>query len=102
MSIEFAVKKQVVCIEGPERLPFENEIQPVIDGVYTIRRIKIHHSENRCSFLLEEIVNEQRQYTDGFGEVSFFSTRFKPVKPTNIDVFTKLLNPTPVKEKEYV
>jgi hypothetical protein len=99
MSIEFEVKKQVVCINAEHGKRFPWEILPILNTIYTIRSIEVH-PDGEIGLFLEEIVNKPYQYCDSFGEISFNASRFKPVKLTNIDVFTEILNPSPTKEKE--
>lgn len=81
--------QKVICIDDSGDKTDRPESFPVKDTVYTIRR------DFGQTVLLEEIVNEPQAFIDGFREMRFRATRFRPVndRPTDISVFTDLLTP---------
>ena len=91
----FHVGQQIVCINdiGPS-LP-AGHAHPVRGCVYTIR--DIIDCGDRVCLTLEEIVNPIRR---SGRELCFKSRRFRPVKPTSIEVFHQLLSP--IHERETV
>ena len=78
---------------------------PTLGGVYTIRDIfdgRIY-GHDEPALLLVEIVNPVREYVSHLGrrvtcEPFWLSFRFRPVRATSIDIFTKLLEPVPGRE----
>lgn len=95
----FEIGQQVVCINDKWTIE-GNHIRPVRGCVYTIRSFRV--LDDCLGLRFEEIVNPSIQFSDGYFEVSFISDFFRPVRKTNIDVFTQILNNTPIKEYEYV
>lgn len=91
---DWHVGQQVVCVHEFETHP--HTILPVKGLVYTIRGIVTFRK--RVGLLLEELVNPPRKWSDGFLEASFEAEGFRPVKKTDISVFTEML--APVKQKE--
>jgi hypothetical protein len=92
----FHVGQRVVCIvEGELWNPQPPSQRPERGMVYTIRELT-NYAPPGLRF--EEIVNPTLNYCEALGEMCFDATCFRPVKDTSIDVFTKLLNPTPTKE----
>jgi len=77
------------------RVPGEIGPQPGV--TYTIRDVVITTPSVGVCFLLVEIINEKRQYNDGFAEVNFNCGSFVPL--TDISDLEKLLV---VKELEEV
>ena len=71
------------------------EADPVVGEIYTIRHIRAHGDE--VGLLLQEIVNEPHDYAEGFGEVVYCHTCFKPAKNTThqVEALKRLCNPTP-------
>lgn len=69
----------------------------------------LHHSGNRMptalegeiGILLEEVLNPVMTFMGGRFEPAFRVKHFRPVKTTDISVFTALLAPTP-RVKEHV
>lgn len=90
----FHVGQKVVCINGTpaHRFYLPSDNLPATGAVYTVRAVV--DSEGTACLLLDEIVNEPRQFRDGFCEGAFNASRFRPVKTTSIEVFHKLLAPT--------
>lgn len=97
MSIEFAIGKHVVCVHDRwnveavgERLPFKGEI-------LTIRDIMIDNNPAKVDtlfFRFVEIVNPVRiEFT---GEISFARINFRPVRKTDISIFTEMLETPPL------
>lgn len=91
----FHVGQRVVCINdaNPRLFPFMGVSRGC---VYTIRGIDDGSGE--LGLFLEEVklpVPSGRKT-----EASFDATRFRPVKETDISIFTAMLNPTPTKQKE--
>ena len=86
----FHIGQQVVCIKrGPWCRDADGVLHndgPKFGDVVTISRFH----ENGCGYL---VLAEWEDYR------SFNPTRFRPVKKTDISVFTALLNPTRQKEK---
>jgi hypothetical protein len=75
--------------------------------VYTIRAIvpcRALFGRDEDGLHLVEIVNPTWRFTLPRksewirGELAFRISRFRPVRTTNIDVFTKMLEPVPVRE----
>ncbi len=96
-NLEFAVGKRVVCVRGPVRHMGCNCVQPIIGAIYTIRDIEAENC-GEVILHLEEIHNDRRKHR-GF-EHYFVAARFRPVRETSIDCFTKLLETPPVKQTE--
>ena len=94
--MNFHVGQKVVCVD--DVFPFGSELNCPVNGcVYTIRDFE--YSDGGANGMrLDEIVNEPRAYVDGFVEVAFFLHRFRPVRTTDISIFTAMLAPIPHKE----
>jgi hypothetical protein len=45
--------------------------------------------------LFFEIVNAHARFREGYVEAAFNSRNFRPVKPTSIEIFERLLAPMP-------
>ena len=82
-----------VCIHGPFFPGDDDDIEPIVGGVYTVRSVEL------CSgfvvLRLREIVNSERSYVDGNGERGFLGNRFRPLSETRLDQFRAHLAPTP-------
>jgi hypothetical protein len=63
---------------------YKNEILPEVGCIYTIREIV--DRGNGLAFLLDEIRNDPREYTDGFLELAFLASRFRPVVDRKTDI----------------
>jgi len=109
----FSVGQKVICVNcSPRKDGFCNptdEKLVAVGTIYTIRDIvncQAHGYAEEAAFLLEEIVNPVRVYVAPTGpvrtELYFFASRFRPLRTTNIDVFTKMREPVPAREAELV
>jgi len=86
----FQLGQQVVCIESAR--PGDPMAAPYRGSVYTISEFSECPCERRCLMLqFEELRWEGNEsYVPGFNSGSF-----RPCKATNIEIFQKLLVPTP-------
>jgi len=66
---------------------------PKLNGVYTIR--DICDRGGLIGLMFEEIWHAPALFCVGLVEPAFNAKRFRPVKKTNIDIFKKMLEPTP-------
>ena len=111
MSFHFDVGQRVICIDvspnkaGGLRPTYWGTNFPVVGGIYTIRRIFCarRYGHDDVGVLLNEVRNPVRRYFTRTGrnvrcEPFFLSYRFRPVKPTSIEVFRRLLEPESVRE----
>lgn len=97
MSVEFDIGKMVVCINDTwvqerrygERMPYKGQ-------VLTIRSIEINSEDDRPYLRFEEIVNPIAEYPSGTHECRFLAFQFRPVRKTDISVFTELLETPPL------
>lgn len=94
---DWHVGQKVVCVNDTwnvARLIGLGESKPVAGRVYTIRKILV--VSDGVGFLLDEIVNVPRLYTEGIFEHGFFAFRFRPVttKSTDISIFRRLVEPS--------
>ena len=100
--MNFHVGQKVVCVDDTfTHTPLYIGTQrPTAGATYTIRYVgaSAQPSRDGVVVLLEEIVNPIRHYGNGPYEPGWHRGRFRPLVITNIDVFTKMLAPTP-KEK---
>ena len=64
---------------------------PRLHGIYTIRHMREAHGLLGLRF--HEIVSPHAHFAEGFVEPAFNSRNFRPVRPTSIAVFEKLLVP---------
>jgi hypothetical protein len=100
----FHVGQKVVCIDvsshkqkGHLRPTYASTVTPTLGGVYTVRDIfdASVYGHDEPGLLLVEIVNPVRRYISLAGpcecEQFFLAFRFRPVRTTNVDVFTKML-----------
>ena len=94
------VGQQVVCIS--ERFSpcqyWRRAITalPKLHGIYTIRHIREAHDLIGLCFF--EIVSPRADFAEGYVEPAFNSRNFRPVKPTSIEAFEKLLTPVDLLE----
>ena len=95
---DFYVGQKVVCVNVRKML--RGYTNPILGSVYTIREDvpPEMYVDGAPGILLSEIVNPPEPHPCGDRERPFHSKRFRPVQTTNIDVFLKMLEPTPVKE----
>lgn len=80
--MSFRIGQKVICIDDRGDKDGRSEIFPVKGSVYTIRAF---HPEGD-SILLEEIVNEPREYWQRFGELYFMLRRFRPLIERKTDI----------------
>ena len=94
------VGQQVVCINDVfAPCPYWRAAVsafPKLNGIYTIRHMREAHGLIGLCFY--EIVSPLAEFSEGFVEPAFNSRNFRPVKPTSIAVFKKLLAPTDLVE----
>lgn len=88
------VGQQVVCVRDdwyvlPEDCQFKLYL-PVKGSVYTVRGFV---TVTGLHLLFFELRNPQTIYADGTTECSFDAGMFKPVKKTDIGIFTAMLQP---------
>lgn len=99
MAHDYHIGQQVVCVGRfkPSEHPM---IYPEVGGIYTIRGFQDTLKDDELIFIwLEEIVNPPVEWENGTYEPSFDLRGFRPVRKTDISVFTEMLNPTKVEEK---
>ena len=95
--MNFRIGQKVVCVDGTRLCLDLGEQRPVKGRIYTIRNF-CEDDTDGTGLRLEEIVNEPRHYTDGYAEIAFYVWRFRPVRTTDISIFTAMLTPIPHKE----
>jgi hypothetical protein len=88
----FDVGQKVVCINAARKAGLP-DTGLRLNAIYTIREITHHQIQSGEGVLLEELKNPYCLQLDA--EWPFDLTRFAPVKTTSIDVFLKMLEPTP-------
>ena len=94
----FEVGQQVVRIRCGKPTSHGEKV-PAIGGVYTIRNFA-KRRDGKIGLRLEEIINKPRFYSDlGYEECAFCPDTFRPVRKTDISIFTALLVSSPIKEK---
>jgi hypothetical protein len=96
----FQVGQKVVCIDDTPRTRrgWVSGTKPTLREIYTITRVAPMHTDpNRIALWFEEITNWWPHPSNI--DAGYNANRFRPVKTTNIDVFLKLLEPTPETEK---
>lgn len=93
--MSFGVGDQVVCVHNYAKQP--DFFCPEKGQVYTIREFTSHGTEP--GLRLVEIVNPPIFHINvGVDEPAFKRRHFRPVRKTSIEVFTRLLAPTPERE----
>jgi hypothetical protein len=102
-TMSFHIGQQVVCVS--ERFSsdayWRSTVRafPKLNAIYTIRDIVEGYGEQQglIGFHLYEIVNPRARFAGddetAKSEPAFDSRHFRPVKPTSIEVFEKLLAP---------
>jgi len=106
----FSVGQKVVYVDGScTNRSRSYEKLPTVGCVYTVRSIVPRgiYGFDDDGLLLAEIRNPLAWYPTGAGprvfcELHFRARRFRPLRTTNIDVFTKMLEPAPARERELV
>lgn len=98
--MSFHVGQQVVCINDVfspcEYWRAAVSAFPKLHGIYTIRHMRKAHGLLGLCFY--EIVSAPADFSEGFVEPAFNSKNFRPVKPTSIAVFERLLAPVDLVE----
>lgn len=106
--MHFYPGQKVVCVDvAPRPLPRRPKGSPPVKipnlvlalregAVYTVRELDERlHKADGGTLRLEEIQGPVVQVrTIGPWEIGFAPDRFRPVYPTNIDIFKKMLQPT--------
>ncbi|HEY6255795.1 MAG TPA: hypothetical protein VIY51_08380 [Xanthobacteraceae bacterium] len=91
--MSFHVGRQVVCINDvfSACAYWRAAVSafPRLHGVYSIRHMREAHGLLGLCF--HEIMSPPADFSEGFVEPAFNSKNFRPVKPTSIAVFEKLL-----------
>lgn len=95
---DWHIGQQVVCVKDFVGFNPYKDTLPEKGSVYTIRGF--HTSPLGVGIYLEEIINPRHNWTDGFVEAAFSVEGFRPVRKTDISVFTEMLNVTPVRETQ--
>jgi hypothetical protein len=93
--MSFYVGQRVVCVD----VNFSHEplwrscvcVFPRLNSIYTIRAMRCVN--DLIGLCLSEIVNSYEYFIEGYAEAAFDSRRFRPVRTTSIDQFTKLVRP---------
>lgn len=101
----FHVGQKVVCVDDSgQRLMSEDERAVVKAHVYTIREIDSGRQGDdlRGGLRLVEIRNPTVFTRFGWIERWYHPQRFRPVRETDISIFTKLLDDVPLHVKERV
>jgi hypothetical protein len=94
----FHVGQKVVCVSDDWHLNGERHTfrgLPIVGDVFTIRAIVLNEFQGGVSGLrFAELVLSQHSRFDGNGEGAFIATHFRPVteKPTDISIFTRILD----------
>lgn len=96
----FYVGQEVVCIDDNwwdrDGVPPQTYSLPQKDRVYHVRAVINREDGEGTYLLLEEIVNpEDEEYT----ETEFHSDYFRPIKKTDISIFTDILKQVEEKVK---
>ncbi len=94
--MSFHVGQQVVCVNGrfSEREDWRRTVRafPRLHSVYTIR--EIIEDPPLVGFCFYELVNARHYFRSGLHEPAFNSRNFRPVRPTSIAAFERLLVPS--------
>jgi hypothetical protein len=114
----FQVGQRVVCVDVRPRRKYLHPAnaaawaapfaKPEKGGIYTVREVfdARPHGFDHDALLLVEIVNPVLDYVAPAGPVRceqfFLAFRFRPLRTTGIDVFTRMLEPVPTAPAELV
>ena len=102
------VGDKVQCVDDAIAFGYpKKEARPTAGVVYTIREIIVDYpakaEEKFAPFIrLVEIVNPLLEYREAWIEAAFSFRRFRPVRPTDISVFTDMLKTAPAPVEEVV
>lgn len=87
----YRIGQKVICVDDDfSQYHYFGEQYPQKNCIYTVRNFS-----DGEHIRLVEIINNQYPYNDGFMEVSFRATRFRPIveRKTDISIFTEMLRP---------
>jgi hypothetical protein len=94
------VGQQVVCINDAfspcEYWRAALSAFPRLHGIYTIRHMR--EARGLLGLCFDEIVSPPQDFSEGFVEPAFNSKNSRPVKPTSIVAFERLLAPADLVE----
>src|ERR1700728_2881176 len=97
--MSFHVGLQVVCVSDRfSTCPYWRRAVrtlPRRNAIYTIREIREGYGDQYglIGFCFYELTNPRVYFERGFVEPGFFSSHFRPVRKTSIELFEKLLVP---------
>lgn len=74
----FKVGKKVVCLRTPTRYHGDIEEFPIHREIYTIRSMQ-QSTFDGLALYFDEIINEKRQFLEGYVEMNFASINFRPI-----------------------
>lgn len=88
----FEVGDMVVCVAKPMvgNFCYEDETQPDVGGVYTVRAVALSPTGQE-GIHLREITNAPREYALGFHELYFLSSRFRKIRKPSIEIFREIV-----------
>jgi hypothetical protein len=93
--MEFSVGQRVVCVDTK---PGKDTGAPVLlaylreGSIYTVRSLEAFPGQEDFPTLrLEEVICPTIKTSHGPWEIGFAPTRFRPVRPTSIEVFREML-----------
>jgi hypothetical protein len=114
----FHVGQKVVCVDIRPRRKYLHPAtaaasvaplaRPEKGGIYTMREVfdARPHGFDHDALLLAEILNPVLDYIAPAGPVRceqfFLAFRFRPLRTTSIDVFTRMLEPVPKESAQLV
>lgn len=103
----FRVGQKVVCIQTVTERAAASWSQhkpryPAVGGVYTIRTLNMWPGRDVCLLTFDELNNAHMVPSLCLIEPGFDARRFRPVveRKTSIEIFTKLLMPSPARSRE--
>lgn len=95
--MDFHCGQQVICISDrfSDEPVWRRAIHtlPKLRAVYTIR--DICYVGELVGLMFEEILHEPAWFGNELAEPAFNAKNFRPVRKTNLDVFRKMLEPSP-------
>lgn len=89
----FEVGQMIVCVDAKNIDPYGVEVFIQEGRIYTVREICV--CDYDAVMRLEEVVNPRAVFGDGLKECSWLSRRFRPVRHTDISIFTEALTKLP-------
>ncbi len=94
----FHIGQKMVCINDKPMLFTRSDVISIVNGrIYTIRGIDLDGCavDGIPGLWLEEVVDQPERTCLGVRERSYCASRFRPVRTTDISIFTAMLAPTP-------